>query len=261
MSLLDPKERTERGLEQQARLTAAPAPQPQTLWEASWRDFIWAEVWARPGLDLRSRFWISMASAACSPGPTEILDNYVRGALTTGEITLSELREGALHLAVYAGWSRGGAWDASITRVAKELGLPAAEFPPIRAEPWDPKVRHEEGAANFLSVMTIGGPPPVVAYFDSGILNFVFGEMWMRPGLDQRSRRWITMVGVSDSSSDIPIRSHTYAAMASGNATMEEMHEYVLQYAIHSGWPRASVMQSTVFEMGKLVAEGKPFTS
>ena len=77
--------------------------------------------------------------------------------------------------------------------------------------------------------------------------------------LDQRSRRWITMVGVSESSSSIPIRSHTYAAMASGNASLEEMHEFVLQYALHGGWPKASVMQSAVFEMGKRVAEGLPF--
>ncbi|CAN7373910.1 carboxymuconolactone decarboxylase family protein [Phenylobacterium sp. LjRoot225] len=259
MSLLDPAERTRRGVEQQAALTGAPAPEPKTLLGASWRDFIYAEVWTRPGLDLRSRFWIAMAAAACSPGPAEILDNYVRGALTTGEVTLSELREGALHLAVYAGWSRGGAWDQSITRVATSLDLAPAEFAPIRAEPWDPAVRHAEGSANFLAVMTIGGPPPVVAYFDSGILNFVFGEMWMRPGLDQRSRRWITMVGVSESSSDTPIRSHTYGAMASGNATMDEMHEFVLQYAIHGGWPKASVMQATVFEMGKRVAQGLPF--
>lgn len=261
MSLLDPVERTQRGVDQQARLTGAPAPQPETLWQATWRDYIYAEVWARPGLDLRSRFWISMAAAACSPGPTDVLDNYVRGALTTGEVTLAELREGAVHLSVYAGWSRGGAWDASITRVANALGLAPAPFPPIRAEPWDPEVRLAEGAANFTSVMTFSGPPPAAtaAYFNGGINNFVFGEMWRRPGLDERSRRWITMVGVSESSSDVPIRSHTYAAMASGNATMDEMHEFVLQYALHGGWPRASTMQGAVFEQGKRVAEGLPF--
>ena len=96
-------------------------------------------------------------------------------------------------------------------------------------------------------------------YFETGIVNFVFGEMWMRPGLDQRSRRWVTMVGVSDSASSTPIRTHTYAAMASGNATLAEMHEFVLQYAIHGGWPKASVMQAVVFEMGKRVIDGLPY--
>jgi 4-carboxymuconolactone decarboxylase len=47
--------------------------------------------------------------------------------------------------------------------------------------------------------------------------------------------------------------------MASGNATLPEMHEFVLQYAIHGGWPKASVMQAAVFEMGDRVAKGLPY--
>jgi 4-carboxymuconolactone decarboxylase len=160
---------------------------------------------------------------------------------------------------VYAGWSSGTAMDAAITRVAKELELSETGFEPIRATAWDPQQRLAEGAANFRSVMIFPSPPPAVAYFEAGILNFVFGEMWMRPGLDQRGRRWITLVGVANSSSSTPIRTHTYAAMASGNATVQEMHEFVLQYAIHGGWPRASVMQATVFEMGERVTKGLPF--
>src|SRR3546814_3313774 len=80
--------------------------------------------------------------------------------------------------------------------------LPPAGFAAIRAEPWDPQQRHEAGAANFHAVMMFGGPPPATAYFDGGILNFVFAEMWMRPGLDQRARRWITLIGVSESRSE-----------------------------------------------------------
>jgi 4-carboxymuconolactone decarboxylase len=120
-------------------------------------------------------------------------------------------------------------------------------------------LRLSEGAENFTAVMTFPSPPPVTPYFETGILNFVFGEMWMRPGLDQRARRWITMVGVADSASTTPIRTHTYAAMASGNATMAEMQEFVLQYAIHGGWPKASVIQAVVFEMGKRVTDGLPY--
>ena len=107
--------------------------------------------------------------------------------------------------------------------------------------------------------MTFPGPPPVVAYFDAGILNFVFGEMWNRPGLDERARRFVTLVGVAESTTDIPIRSHFHAAMASGNCTAGELHEFVLQYAIHAGWPKASAVQGVVFEMAQKVAEGRPF--
>src|SRR3546814_507878 len=213
-----------------------------------WRDYGYAEVWSRQGLDRRARLVISIASAACTGASPKILEGYVRGALTLGELTLAELREATLHLAVYGGWSRAEPLDAAITRVAESLGLPPAGFAAIRAEPWDPQQRHEAGAANFHAVMMFGGPPPATAYFDGGILNFVFAEMWMRPGLDQRARRWITLIGVSESSSEIPIRSHVHSAMASGNATRDEMNEFVLQYAIHGGWPRASVLQSAVLQ-------------
>lgn len=256
MTLLDPKERTERGIEQQSELLARPAPEPQTLFEASWRDYVFAEVWNRAGLDLRSRYLISMASASRADTPRDILDGYIRGALVQQELTLTELREAALHLAIYGGWSRGAVLDEGISRVADQLDLPPDDYQPIREKSWDPQVRLAEGAESFESVMTFPGPPPIAAYYESGILNFVFGETWERKGLDQRGRRWVTLVGVADSSADIPIRTHIYAAMASGNATYEEMNEFVLQYAIHSGWPKASFLQGVVFEMAEKIKQG-----
>ena len=258
MTLLDPAERTGRGARLQAELTGAPAVQPATLLEASWRDYIYAEVWSRPALDLRSRFLISMSSAACA-SDTAATETYVRGALSTGALTLVELREAALHIAVYAGWSHGGIFDAAVTNIAARMVLAPAQFAPIRAAPWDPAVRHEEGRASFQHNMKFGGPPPQTAYFEGGILNFVFGEMWNRPALDQRARRWLTLVGVGNSSSSTPIRSHVWSAMASGNASREEMFEFVLQYAIHAGWPRASVMQGAVMEQAPRVEKGLPF--
>jgi 4-carboxymuconolactone decarboxylase len=259
MSLQDPAQRTRTGVARQTELLAAPAPEPKTVFEASWRDFVFAEVWTRPQLDRRSRFWITIATAAATLAPPEVLDGYIRGALALGEVTLPELREAALHLAVYTGWSKGALLDQSVTRVATALDLPPAPYAPIRGEPWDPKTREAEGHANFAKVMTFPPGPGNTAYLGAGILNFVFGEMWTRPGLDQRARRWITLVGISESSTTIPISSHIHAAMASGDATAEEMHEFVLQYAIHAGWPKASVIQSVVFTMAQRVADGLAF--
>ncbi|MET0271286.1 MAG: carboxymuconolactone decarboxylase family protein [Sphingomonas sp.] len=254
----DPAARTATGVRVQAEVTGHAAPAPATLLEESWRDYIFAEIWSRPGLDRRSRYAIAMAGAA-GAGDAAACETYVRGALACAALTLAELREAALHLAVYAGWSAGGILDQAATRAAGALGLPAAARPPIRAEPWDPAVRHEEGAASFQAHMLFGGPPPRTAYFEGGILNFVFGEMWSRPGLDERTRRWLTLVGVGLSSATIPIRSHVWSAMASGNASATEMEEFVLQYAVHAGWPRGSVMQGAVLEQAARVAEGLPF--
>lgn len=258
MALLDPKERTDRGIATAAEVLGGPLAEVSTPYTASWRDFVFAEVWSRPALDHRARYLISLAGA-CNTGSTAMAALYARGALKTGALSLVELREGALHAAVYCGWSTGERWDEAVNVAATELGLDAAEFPPIRAEAWAHDDRMADGAKNFSDVMTFGGPPPKTAYFEAGINGFVFGEMWRRPGLDERSRRWITVVGVCDSAAYTPIHSHVYAAMKSGNATQAEMFEFVLQYAIHAGWPKASVAQGAVFEQGDNVAKGLAF--
>lgn len=259
MTMLDPKERSERGKRVQTELLAAPATEPTTLLDASWRDYVFSEVWTRPGLDRRSRYIISICSAVCSNALPEILQGYIRGALKLGDLTLAELREAALHLAVYKGWSQAVVFDRAITAAAKELGLAMAPSPQIREKPWDSNARYTEGAASYLKAMAHPAPPPKTAYFEGGILNFVFGEMWLRPGLDQRARRWVTLVCVADSSSSTPIRSHVWAAIKTGDATGEELFEFVLQYAIHGSWPKASVMQGAVTEMLDRVEKGQGF--
>ena len=255
MSLLDPTARTARGVRTQTELLGVPAPEPATLLQASWRDYVFAEVWNRPGLDRRARFWIAIAGAAGAGREPGILEGYIRGALKLGEVTLGELREAVLHFAVYAGWHKAGFFDECVTRVAGELSLPPAPYAPIRAEPWDPEVRLDEGGANYQTIMTTPPPPKATAYYIGGIRGFVFAEMWMRPGLDQRARRWITLVGVADSSSEHPIKSHVWGALAAGDATPEELEEFVLQYATQAGWPMAAFLQMTVLEMGKRYRE------
>ncbi|HMP56179.1 MAG TPA: carboxymuconolactone decarboxylase family protein, partial [Novosphingobium sp.] len=118
MALLDPKERSARGAALQATIYGQQPADPQTPWEESVRDFVYAEVWDRPGLDLRARFLIALAGAALCGFPATTLDGVVRGALQTGELSLSELREAALHLAVYGGWGRGDMIDKAATRAA-----------------------------------------------------------------------------------------------------------------------------------------------
>lgn len=257
-ALLDPRERSERGLALQAEVNDGPRPDAATPVEQSIRDFVYAEVWSRPGLDRRSRYLISMAGAVMAAAPQAMVDGYVRGALSSGALSLSELREGALHLSVYGGWPRGLELDAAISRVQQALGLPPAECPPIRGEPWDPVQRGARGEAEFTKTMTFPGGPSSNP-FQEAINNFVFGEMWHRSGLDERARRWITLVAVANSAAEIPIKSHFYAGMKSGNCTREEMLEFSLQYGIHAGWPRASLVNGIIMAMAEKIEAGLPW--
>ena len=258
MALFDPQERSDRGQALHAEVIGQPVPAPATPVDESIRDFVYAEVWSRPGLDRRSRYLISMASAVMSGASDAMVDGYVRGALKSGDLTLAELREAALHLSVYGGWPRGQDLDAAVSRAQQALGLPPADCPPIRAEAWDPEERGEKGQQEFTKTMTFPGGPSANP-FQEAINNFVFGEMWCRPGLDERARRWITLVGVANSAAEIPIKSHFHAGMASGNCTREEMLEFSLQYGVHAGWPRASLVNGVILEMAKKVEAGLPW--
>ena len=72
---------------------------------APFQDFItryaWGEVWSRPGLDRRTRSFVTVALLTALRSHDE-LAVHIRAALRNG-VTPDELREVLLHTAVYAG--------------------------------------------------------------------------------------------------------------------------------------------------------------
>jgi len=252
-----PAERRATGERWMADIMDARPPERPTLLEESIRDFGCGEIWARPGLDRRSRRWIAI-SAAATTGLADPLEDYVRSALKSGDITLSELREGVLHFAVYSGWPLGRVFDRIVTRVADQLGL-EAQTAPIAHDWPEPKERFDHGVAEYTRIMTFPPPGLPAAFYDAGIKNFVFGEMWHRPGLDQRARRWITLSCVGASDTPYPIATHVYATLKLGDADVAEMYEFVLQFAFEVGWPKGSVMMGAVEHMAPRVEQGLPW--
>jgi 4-carboxymuconolactone decarboxylase len=96
--------------------------------------------------------------------------------------------------------------------------------------------------ASYEEVMTFPGPDPTKPYYDAGVVGFVFGEMWPRPGLGRRDRRWVTLTCVGGMGAVIPIQTHVLAALASGDCTLEELEEFTLFFGTQCGWPRAQVI-------------------
>lgn len=97
--------------------------------------------------------------------------------------------------------------------------------------------------AEYEHIMTTASPDPVGAYLESGVVGYVFGEMWRRGVLTPRDRRWITLTCVGAAGAVIPIETHVYAALKSGDITYPEFDEFVLHFGTQAGWPKASVMQ------------------
>lgn len=63
--------------------------------------YAWGEVWARPGLDRRTRSCITLALLVAL-NRSEELELHLRAALTNG-VTRAEIKEVLLHTAVYCG--------------------------------------------------------------------------------------------------------------------------------------------------------------
>ena len=100
--------------------------------------------------------------------------------------------------------------------------------------------RHVTGLQQFAEVMTVDPPEDTSPAIADGLIDFVFAEIWSRPGLSRRDRRFVTLACVAAADSDVPLEQHVYAALRSGDVSITEMRETVLHFAVYAGWPKAS---------------------
>ena len=211
--------------------------------------FFPGEVWERGGLTVRERRFVTLACVCHSQAGGDI-DAHIYAALKSGDLTLEEVMEFTLHFAVYCGWPMASTVEMSIRgqwhRIHDERGEPTPTWPMLTVDDLgfaDPQERIDSGVRAFEEVNLMEAPSQDSPYFYAGILNFVFGHMWQRPGLTRRERRLITLpcVGVSDAMG--PIWSHLSSAMGSGDLTYEEVQELILQFCAYAGFPRGRVLR------------------
>ncbi len=104
----------------------------------------------------------------------------------------------------------------------------------------DREERQADARAEYERIMTTPSPDPMGAFIESGVIGFVFGEMWRRGVLTARDRRLITLSCVGAAGATTPIETHVWAALNSDDLTYAELDEFVLFFATQLGWPKAS---------------------
>jgi 4-carboxymuconolactone decarboxylase len=101
----------------------ARAEASKTDFDADWQRYVaehaWAAVWARPGLDKRTRSMLTIAMLA-SLGKHEELALHIRATRNTG-VTQEEVKEVLLQVAVYAGAPAGNSAFAIAKRTYREM--------------------------------------------------------------------------------------------------------------------------------------------
>jgi len=236
-------------------------PVASTPHEQATLRFVFGEVWTRPGLTRRERRWVTLACVAAADAPRPIED-HVYAALNSGDIDLTGLLEFVLHFAVYCGWPKASHVEGVIrqqwARIHTERGESTPPWPLLPTESLgnhDWEQRLERGEQEFRDVNWVGAPPRDTPYNHAGILNFVFGHVWQRPGLTRRDRRLITVACVGIDDAPLPIQSHVGSALKSRDLTLAEMRELVLQLAVYYGFAKAERLDQTATDAWDRITE------
>ena len=93
--------------------------------------------------------------------------------------------------------------------------------------------------------VTTTDPLPVQDDYLATTLDVVFGDVWSRPGLTRKERRWIVLTATACDAIPVARESHIRAALQSGDITRAELLEFVIQFAFYAGWPRSSELYTT----------------
>jgi 4-carboxymuconolactone decarboxylase len=110
------------------------------------------------------------------------------------------------------------------------------------------QVNKEAGERLIQNFKTVA--PDLARY----VVEFPFGDILSRPGLDLKSREMITVAALTALGNAEPqLKDHMHSAMNVG-LTREEIVEIVLQMAVYAGFPaaiRAMNVAKTVFQERK----------
>lgn len=247
-STLNDDQRLQQGLAQLAIIEQRPQPFIVTALQDIAPDlaalaigFVYGEIYPRPGLTLAQRQLATVAALASMGGLEPQLKFHLAGALNVG-CTAAELVELMIHLTIYAGFPAALNGISALRAVLVESG----EMPPVCEAPAPPetdryalglaKLRHIDGAAGERVLDALRDIAPDLGRY---IIEFAFGEIYARPGLDLLSRELVTVAALTALGSATPqLKVHMHGFLNVGG-TLLQIREIILHLAAYAGFPRA----------------------
>jgi 4-carboxymuconolactone decarboxylase len=235
------------------------------------RLYEYGEVWGRPGLDLRTRSFISMAAVAAM-GHEDQLYRQINTALNIG-ITPDEVHVALLQVSVYGGIS---AWEQAVG-VANELFVVRGILAPgngVTVELKAPMNQDDRKAASDRVMAALGAgrlgmapDAPTLADLPGSVGmrgatttigqefgaiggQYGYGEVWGFPGLELRIKSFLTVAILQVMRENDQLRFHINNALNQG-ITPQEIEEAVFHAGLYegtSGWNLAWNVARNVFE-------------
>lgn len=205
--------------------------------------FGYGDVWSQPGLTPRQRQIGTVAALAALGNAAPQLRFHIAGALNVG-CTRREIVETCIHTTVYAGFPAA----LNALTAAREVfaARPGEEAEQTGSEPQeDGRDRYARGMDLLREVDGPAGPHVIDSLADIApdlgryIVEYVFGDVYARTGLDLRTRELASVAMCTALGTAGPqLRVHLRAFLNVGG-TREEIVALLTQLAGYAGFPAA----------------------
>lgn len=216
-------------------------------------ELVYGSIWTRPGLARRERMACTLA-ALCALQNTSALEKHCRAALEIG-LPARAIVEIFVQDGIYRGFAAAEAALEIASRVFAERGLALAAAEPASASLEElarlgrevqtalHRERSDQGHADPANPVT-GSIYPL-------IVQFCYGAIWHRPGLDRKTRALAAVAAFTVLGRDLLLRKFALSALNVG-LTRTEVIEAVVQTGPYGGF---------AFMLSGLSAVGEAFAS
>lgn len=227
-------------------------------------SFVYGQIYTRPQLTLKERQLVTVAALAAMGHARPQLKFHIAGALNAG-CSSHEMVELMLHLVVYAGFPAGLNGVFAAQEVFTERGLrhvpapgPAPDDSQRYAAGWE-ALRRIDGHAGEQVIASLAGLAPDLGRF---IIEFGFGDIYTRPGLDLVQRELATVALLAALGTAAPqLKVHVHGLLNVGG-TRDQVVETLIHIAAYAGFPAAInavlVAQEVFAERAASAAGGPP---
>jgi 4-carboxymuconolactone decarboxylase len=201
---------------------------------------VFGGVWNRPGLARADRLLCTIAALATGPRMRS-LRNYIGAGLDHG-LDAVAIREILVQAALYAGFSSAEETLPLLAEILRERAIPFPADPPEDASLEELTRRGAElmealhGARARLGYAAPDNPVTGALY--PMAIQYGYGEIWFRPGLERRQRALVAVAGFTALRMPEQAGKFGQSALNVGLSKIEVI-EAVIQTAPYTGFPPA----------------------
>lgn len=200
-------------------------------------ELVYGNIWNRPGLSRQDRMAVTL-TVLCSVQNQAQLRRHITAALKLG-LTPRAIVEILIQIGIYRGFAASESALETALAVFAEEGITLEADPP-RADPLDALMargRELQGALHAERRHEGHASPdnPVTGSIYPLVVQYCYGEIWDRPGLDRRIRALCAVASFAALDHDILLRKFILSALNIG-ASQGDIIEALIQGGPYNGF-------------------------